>query len=79
MKRIKHACLAQTIHFMLKEDLPQAEAARGVQNDISVYKAQLERSRTKHRIVSEEIQADGSVILKIIKQYNHYDCGDYLD
>lgn len=79
MKRIKHACLEQTIHFMLKEDLPNADAVRGVQNDIVVYKAQLDRSRTKYRVVSEETQPDGSVILKIKKQYNHYDCGDYLD
>lgn len=79
MKRIKYACLEQTIHFVLKDDLPQADAIRGVQNDIAVYKAQLERSRTKYRIVAEEPQPDGSVIVKIKKQYNHYDCGDYLD
>lgn len=64
---------------MLKDDLPHEEALRCVQNDIAVYKAQLERSRTKHRIESETVQSDGSVILKICKQYNHYDCGDYLD
>jgi len=79
MKRIKYACLEQTIHFMLKDDLPQADAIRGVENDIAVYKAQLERSRTKYRIISEEKQDDGSVIMKIRKQYNHYDCGDYLN
>lgn len=79
MKRIKYACLEQTIHFMLKDDLPQADAIRGVENDIAVYKAQLERSRTKYRIVSEKRQDDGSVIVKIKKQYNHYDCGDYLN
>ena len=27
MKRIKYACLAQTIHFEPKEDLPHNEAA----------------------------------------------------
>lgn len=79
MKRIKYACLEQTIHFVLKDDLPKEDAIRGVQNDIAVYKAQLERSRTKYRIVSEETQTDGSVMMKIRKQYNHYDCGDYLD
>lgn len=79
MKHIKYACLEQTIHFVLKDDLPKEDAIRGVQNDIAVYKAQLERSRTKYRIVSEETQTDGSVMMKIRKQYNHYDCGDYLD
>lgn len=79
MKRIKYACLEQTIHFMLKEDLRHEDAVRGVQNDVQAYKMQLERSRTKHRIESEEVQPDGSIIIKIKKQYNSYDCGDYLD
>lgn len=79
MKRIKYACLEQTIHFMLKEDLRHEDAVRGVQNDVQGYKMQLERSKTRYRIVSEEVQADGSVIIKIKKQYNSYDCGDYLD
>ncbi|MDO4355948.1 MAG: hypothetical protein Q4E13_05505 [Clostridia bacterium] len=79
MKRIKYACLEQTIHFMLKEDLRHEDAVRGVQNDVQAYKMQLERSRTKHRIESEEVQPDGSIIIRIKKQYNSYDCGDYLD
>lgn len=79
MKRIKYACLEQTIHFMLKEDVSHADAVRGVQNDIHVYKAQLDRSRTRYRIVSEEVQEDGTVIIRIRKQYNHYDCGNDLD
>lgn len=79
MKRIKYACLEQTIHFMLKEDLRHEDAVRGVQNDVQAYKMQLERSKTKHRIESEEVQPDGSIIIRIKKQYNSYDCGDYLD
>lgn len=79
MKRIKSACLQQTIHFMLKEDLRHEDALRGVKEDVAAYKMQLERSRTRYRIDSEEEQPDGSVIVKIRKQYNSYDCGDYLD
>lgn len=79
MKRIKSACLQQTIHFMLKEDLRHEDALRGVKEDVAAYKMQLERSRTRYRIDSEEKQPDGSVIVKIRKQYNSYDCGDYLD
>ena len=33
MKRIKAACLEQTIHFMLKEDMPREEAVQAVQAD----------------------------------------------
>lgn len=79
MKRIKYACLEQTIHFMLKDDQSHADAVRMVENEVTGYKLQMERSHTKYRILSEEKQADGSVILQIRKQYNHYDCGDYLD
>ena len=79
MKRIKSACLQQTIHFMLKEDLRHEDALRGVKEDVAAYKMQLERSRTRYRIDSEKEQPDGSVIVKIRKQYNSYDCGDYLD
>ena len=67
MKRIKSACLQQTIHFMLKEDLRHEDALRGVKEDVAAYKMQLERSRTRYRIDSEEEQPDGSVIVKIRK------------
>lgn len=79
MKRIKSACLHQTLHFMLKEDLRHEDAVRGVKEDVAAYKMQLERSRTRYRIESEVEQHDGSIIVKIRKQYNSYDCGDYLD
>lgn len=79
MKRIKSACLQQTLHFMLKEDLRHEDAVRSVKEDLAAYRLQLERSRTRYRIDSEEEQPDGSIIVKIRKQYNSYDCGDYLD
>lgn len=79
MKRIKSACLQQTLHFMLKEDLRHEDAVRSVKEDLAAYRLQLERSRTRYQIDSEEEQPDGSIIVKIRKQYNSYDCGDYLD
>ena len=79
MKRIKSACLQQTLHFMMKEDLRHEDAVRSVKEDLAAYRLQLERSKTRYRIDSEEEQPDGSIIVKIRKQYNSYDCGDYLD
>ena len=79
MKRVKAACICQTLHFMLKEDLRHEDAVRSVKEDLAAYRLQLERSRTRYRIDSEEEQPDGSIIVKIRKQYNSYDCGDYLD
>ncbi len=78
MKRVKSACICQTLHFMLKEDLPQEQAAKLVQNELAGYKAGLERNRTLYRIQEESLQPDGSVIIKIIKQYNTSPVGDYL-
>lgn len=79
MKRIKSACLLQTLHFQLKEDLGHAAAARSVKEELEHYKAQLERSRTTYKIVEETVQPDDSIIVKIKKQYNNHNCGEYMD
>jgi len=78
MKRVKAACIQQTLHFMLKEDVPHEEAVRAVQAEYVHYKELLERRHTKYRIVEEQTQPDGSILVKIIKQYNAIDCGEYL-
>ncbi len=79
MKRIKAACICQTLHFMLKEDLPHDEAVRLVQAELAQYKTTLARNRTQYRIIDESAQADGSILVKVIKQYNNSPVGDYLD
>ena len=45
MKRIKEACLLQTIHFQLKEDLPHGDAVQAVRAEVEHYKAQMDRDR----------------------------------
>ena len=79
MKRIKSACLLQTIHFQLKEDIPHDAAVRGVKDELENYKAQLKRNRTRFQIVSEDVQPDGSIILRLRKQYNNYSCEEYME
>jgi len=78
MKRVKAACICQTLHFMLKDDLGHDYAVKLVKEEVEKYKASLEQNRTKYKIVSEETQPDGSVMIKIIKQYNTSPVGDYL-
>lgn len=78
MKRIKAACICQTLHFMLKEDAERQWAVNQVKQDVEHYKQSLERNRTQYKIVEETTQPDGSVILKIIKQYNSAPVGDYM-
>lgn len=79
MKRVKAACICQTLHFQLKEDIAHAEAVQMVRQEVAQYKARLDRNRIKYRIESETEQPDGSVIVKIIKQYNQCQTGEYLN
>lgn len=79
MKRVKAACITQTLHFLLKEDVPHDYAIKLVSEEVKKYKEQLDRNRTKYRIISEKTQGDGSVIIEIKKQYNTSPIGNYLD
>ena len=79
MKRIQAACICQTLHFMLKEDVAHDWAVKQVKQEVEHYKMQLERNRTKYRILEENVQPDGSIIVKVIKQYNTSPVGNYLD
>ena len=79
MKRIKAAGICQTLHFLLKEDTEPVLAQRLVQDEVAAYRKRLEVSGAKYRILSEEQQTDGSMILRIKKQYNQSPVGDYLD
>lgn len=66
MKRIISACIEQTTRFETYEE-PAA------------FKASLDRKSVKYRIFDEQPQSDGTVIVKLKKQYNHYDVGSYMD
>lgn len=79
MKRVKAACICQTLHFMLKEDVAHDWAVKQVEQDVENYKKTLERNRTQYRIVEQTTEPDGSIMLKVIKQYNSSPVGDYLN
>ena len=79
MKRIKSACICQTLHFQLKDGVGRDYAIRMVQEEVEHYKKSLERSHTKYKIVDEQPQPDGSIMVKVIKQYNMCDVGEYLN
>jgi hypothetical protein len=79
MKRVKAACICQTLHFMLKDGAEHSWAAEQVRAEVAHYKRSLDANGVKYRIVEETPQEDGSVILKVIKQYNSSPVGDYLD
>ena len=78
MKRIKAACICQTLCFRPKDGLPRQTAAELVEEEVRLYQASLDRSGTRYRILDKAAQPDGSIELKIIKQYNQSPVGDYL-
>ena len=79
MKRVKAACICQTLHFILKEEIAHASAVKLVKDEVNQYKKTLEQNRTQHKIVEETEQTDGSIIVKVIRQYNRNSIGDYLN
>jgi len=79
MKRIKAACLEQTIHFQLKDGISSESARELVRQEYASYKAQLDRHRTLYKIIGESEQPDGSLMIQIKKQNNSQPVGSYLD
>ena len=79
MKRIKAACLEQTIHFQLKDGISSELAKQQVRQEYESYKVQMDRHQTRYKIVEETEQPDGSLIIKIKKQNNTQPVGSYLD
>lgn len=79
MKRVKAACICQTLHFMLKEDIPHDIAVNHVKKEVEDYKKSLESHKTRYKITDESTQEDGSIIIKIIKSYNQSPVGEYLN
>ena len=79
MKRIKAACLEQTIHFQLKDGISAELAKQQVRQEYESYKAQMDRRKTQYKIMEETEQPDGSLVIKIKKQNNTQPVGNYLD
>lgn len=72
MKRVKAACIQQTLVFMQKEDCGLSKSAILEMNrrEFAHYKQTMDRTRTRYQIVSEEEQENGSIIVRVRKQYN---------
>ncbi len=72
MKRVKAACIYQTLIFTQKEDtgFDKAYLKQLNREEFEKYKASLDKSRTRYQIVDEQEQADGSLLVHVRKQYN---------
>lgn len=72
MKRVKAACLLQTLVFSQKDDsfLSKAAILDANRREIERYFRGMDRTHTRYQLVSQEEQEDGSIVLRIRKQYN---------
>lgn len=72
MKRVKAGCIMQTLVFMQKNDgyLSRNSILEANRREIERYFQTLDRTHTRYQIVSQEELEDGSIILRIRKQYN---------
>lgn len=72
MRRIISACLLQTMKFDTTHD---AEP----QKEFEMYCSKLDRQGVKYVIEESTQLDDGSIVVKIKKQYNAYKTEGYLD
>lgn len=82
MKRVKAACILQTLVFSQKEDcgMSREQQLKVNHDELARYKATMDRVHTRYQIVDETEQNDGSVLVHVRKQYNDKaDVSEYFD
>ena len=55
MKRVKVACICQTLHFMLKDDLGHDYAVKLVKEEVEKYKSRWRLFGMKKNIVTTQL------------------------
>lgn len=72
MKRIKAACIMQTLVFSQKMvDGMTAQAALELsREEVEKYRTRLKRDGVRHRITDVQEQPDGSIVLRVRRQLN---------
>ena len=82
MKRVKAACILQTLVFAQKPEMGYSKdrALRINKEEIEHYKATLERAKTRYQIMDTVEQEDGSSVVHVRKQYNDKaDVSEYFE
>ncbi|MBE6836036.1 MAG: hypothetical protein E7515_07295 [Ruminococcaceae bacterium] len=82
MKRVKSACILQTLVFAQKPEFGYSKerALKINREEIEHYKATLERARTRYQIIDTAENDDGSIIIHVRKQYNdNTDVSEYFE
>jgi len=82
VKRVKSACICQTLVFSQKPEFgfSKDRSSRINHEEFEHYKAAMDSKRTKYLIVDAVDQEDGSLVVKVKKQYNlTTDTSEYFD
>lgn len=82
LKRVKAACILQTLVFSQKPELEytKEQSLRYNHEEVEHYKATLERARTRYQIIDEQELNDGSVLVHVRKQYSDKtDVNEYFE
>lgn len=72
MRRITSACLLQTIRF-------DAVNGSDPEQELAMYCKKMDRNGTRYVIEEKNSEQDGSLIIKVKKQYNSYKADGYID
>lgn len=82
MKRVQSACIFQTLVFAQKEELGYSREQTAALNreEIARYRAAMDRAHTRYQITEETELPDGSIQLRVRKQYNdRADVSEYFN
>ncbi len=71
MKRVVSACLEQTIKFDTSKDANPKE-------DFKKYFSTLDKKKIKYELIDTQESDDGSITIKIKKEYNDYSTEGYF-
>ena len=72
MRRITSACLLQTMRFDTANDA-------NPKMDYEIYRKKLDKKNIRYAIDEEKTEPDGSIVIKVRKQYNTYGTEGYID
>ena len=79
MKRIQAACIIQTLCFSNHDGETTDFAKKMIKQEYEKYKAHLGTNGVTYKILSEQVNDDGSIVVEVKKQYNNSPLGKYLD
>lgn len=82
MKRVKAACILQTLIFAQKPETgyTKERALKINKEEFEHYKVTLDRAKTRYQLIDTVEQEDGSLVVHVRKQYNDKaDVSEYFE